>query len=335
MKSSTLPATVLAALLAYAMGAAAMPGAKTGDHPKAGYPTQVIAIVVPFAAGGPTEAMARRLADALGRTLRARVIVETVGGGGGTRGAERVARARADGYTLLLHHAGHAAAPFLHRRLPYDPSKDFAPIGEIGNVPMTLIGRPELPAGFAELKAWMRERGPAVRLGHAGPGSASHLCGLRLIDATETKPTAVTYKGTSRAIDALQKGNVDLLCDQTLNTVGPITAKRVRAYFIAGESRVPALPETPTAGEAGAEGLNVLVWYGLFAPAATPQPVIAKLANALQAAVKEFALRDALQPFGVRVAGAAAATPDALRERVTADMQRWRAASPGRESARR
>lgn len=323
-----LPAAALAATLLVAMPAWVHAVAVS-------YPTQAITIVVPFAAAGPTEAIARRLAAVLARTLPARVIVETVGGGGGTRGAERVARARADGYTLLLHHAGHAAAPFVHRRLAYDPGKDFAPIGGIGDVPMTLIGRVDLPVGFAGLQTWMRERGTGVRLAHAGPGSASYLCAMRLAAATETKPATVAYKGTSRAIDALQKGNVDLLCDQTLNTVGPITAKRVRAYFIAGASRLPALPEIPTAAEAGAEALNMLVWYGLFAPAATPPSVLDKLTAALQAALAEPALRAALQPLGVAVAAPAAATAEALRERVAADMQRWRAVSAGSGSAPR
>jgi putative tricarboxylic transport membrane protein len=316
---SALSTTCLAALLASTAAAAQ---AATAATPA--YPTQPITLIVPFAPGGPTEALARRLAEALARELDARVIIETIGGGGGTRGAARVARARADGYTLLLHHAGHTAAPFVHRRLPYDPIKDFAPVGEIAEVPMTLIGRSDLPSGFAELKAWIRERGPTVRIGHAGPGSASYLCGLMLVAAIETKPTPVTYKGTSRALDGLQKGQVDLLCDQTLNTVAPISAKRVRAYLISGETRVPALPDVPTAKEVGADGLNALTWYGLFAPAATPPAIVARLATALQRALKEPALRESLQPLGVRVADPAAATPDGLRKRIAADGERWR-----------
>jgi tripartite-type tricarboxylate transporter receptor subunit TctC len=287
------------------------------------YPAQAITIVVPFAPGGPTEALARRLSDALARELHARVIVETIAGGGGTRGAEQVARARADGYTLLLHHSGHAIAPFVHQRLSYDPIKDFAPVSLIAEVPMTLVGRSGLPTGFAELKAWMRERGPAVRLGHAGPGSASHLCGMRFAAAIEAAPTTIEFKGTGRAIDGLQKGQVDVLCDQTLNTAVPIREKRVHAYLVMSDTRIPALPDIPTAKEAGEEGLNRQTWYGLFAPAGTPPRVIETLATAIQEALKEPALLGSLRPLGARVAEGSAATPAALRERVAADAQRW------------
>lgn len=320
------PRTIcLVALIAGASAvAAATPAAKSAET--LAYPAQAITIVVPFAPGGPTEALARRLSDALARELHARVIVETIGGGGGTRGAEQVARARADGYTLLLHHSGHAIAPFVHRSLVYDPIKDFAPVSLIAEVPMTLIGRAGLPPGFVELKAWIRERGPAVRLGHAGPGSASYQCGIRLAAAIEAKPTAIEFNGTGRAIDGLQKGQVDLLCDQTLNTAVPIQEKRVHAYLVMGDTRVPALPDIPTAKELGEERLDALTWYGLFAPAGTPPRVIEILATALQAALKEPALLESLRPLGVRVAGASAATPSALRERVAADTQRWSAA---------
>ncbi|MED5622152.1 tripartite tricarboxylate transporter substrate-binding protein [Ideonella sp. BN130291] len=257
----------------------------------ADYPDKPVTIVVPFAAGGPTDKVARDLADVLRKPLGGQsVIIENVGGAGGTLGAGRVAKASPDGYTLLLHHIGMATAPALYRNLPYKTLDDFEYLGMINEVPMTLIGKPSLPAAnYADLHKWLAANQGKVNLAHAGLGSASHLCGLLLQSALKMEMTTVPYKGTGPAMTDLLGGQVDLMCDQTTNTSGQIESGKVKAYAVTTTKRLsaPLLAKLPTLDEAGLKGFNVTIWHALYAPKGTPKPVLDKINAALKVALKD------------------------------------------------
>ena len=249
-----------------------------------------ITIVVPFTAGGPTDRVARDLAEAMRKPLGANLVVENVVGAGGTIGANKTAKAAPDGYTVLLHHIGMATSPALYRKMPYDTLNDFEYLGLINEVPMTLIGRPNLPANnYKELAAWIAQNKGSVNLGNAGLGAASHLCGLLFQSAIQIDMTTVPYKGTAPAMNDLMGGQIDLLCDQTTNTSSQIEAKSVKAFAVTTLKRLstPALKDLPTLNEAGLKGFEVSIWHGLYAPKGTPPDVLAKLSKALQAALKD------------------------------------------------
>ncbi len=250
-----------------------------------------ITIVVPFSAGGPTDRVARDLAEALRKPLGgATVVVDNAAGAGGSIGANKVAKASPDGHTLLLHHIGMATMPTLVRNLPFKVETDFEYLGMINDVPMTLIGKPGLPANnYKELATWINENKNKVNLGNAGIGAASHLCGLMFQNALKIDMTTVPYKGTGPAMTDLLGGQIDLLCDQTTNTSGQIEAKKVKAYAVTTAKRLttPALKDLPTLQESGLKGFEVTIWHGLYAPKGTPADVVAKLNTALKAALKD------------------------------------------------
>ena len=255
------------------------------------YPEKPITIVVPFSAGGPTDKVARDLAEALRKPLGgATVVIENVAGAGGTLGAGKVAKATPDGYTVLLHHIGMATAPALYRNLPFKTLDDFEYIGLINEVPMTLIGKPSLPANnYAELSKWLDANKGKVNLANAGLGAASHLCGLLFQSALKIEMTTIPYKGTGPAMTDLLGGQVDLMCDQTTNTTGQIESGKVKAYAVTTTKRLmtPALAKLPTLDESGLKGFNVTIWHGMYAPKGTPKPVTDKLNAALKAALKD------------------------------------------------
>jgi tripartite-type tricarboxylate transporter receptor subunit TctC len=255
------------------------------------YPEKPITIVVPFAAGGPTDKVARDLAEALRKPLGGQsVIVENVGGAGGTLGAAKVAKAAGDGYTLLLHHIGISTAPALYRKLSYDTLGDFEYLGLVNEVPMTLIGKPALPAGnYAELLKWMDANKGRINLANAGLGAASHLCGLLFQSTLKIDMQTVPYKGTGPAMTDLLGGQVDLMCDQTTNTTSQIEAGKVKAYAVTTLKRLstPALKNLPTLDESGLKGFNVTIWHGLYAPRGTPKAVTDKVNAALRVALKD------------------------------------------------
>jgi len=257
----------------------------------ADYPDKPITIVVPFAAGGPTDKVARDLAEAMRKPLGGQsVIVENVGGAGGTLGASKVAHAAPDGYTLMLHHIGISTAPSLYRTLPYKTLDDFEYIGMVNEVPMTLIGRPTLPASnYAELVKWMQANKGKINLANAGLGAASHLCGLLLQSTLKIDMQTVPYKGTAPAMNDLLGGQVDIMCDQTTNTTGQIESGAVKAFAVTTSKRLttPALKNLPTLDEAGLKGFNVSVWQGLYAPKGTSKAITDKLNAALRAALKD------------------------------------------------
>jgi tripartite-type tricarboxylate transporter receptor subunit TctC len=254
------------------------------------YPEKPITIVVPFSAGGPTDKVARDLAEALRKPLNATLIIENVGGAGGTLGATKVAKAAPDGYTLLLHHIGMATSPALYRNLPYKTLDDFEYLGMINEVPMTLIGKPSLPANnFAELVKWLETNKGKVNLANAGLGAASHLCGLLFQQSLKMEMTTVPYKGTGPAMTDLLGGQVDIMCDQTTNTSSQIEGGKVKAYAVTTTKRLttPALAKLPTLDEAGMKGFNVTIWHALYAPKGTPKAVQDKVNAALKVALKD------------------------------------------------
>ncbi len=264
------------------MGAAAAAMAEFPDKP--------ITVVVPFAAGGPTDKVARDLGEMLRKQLNQSIIIENVGGAGGTLGAAKVAKASADGYTLLLHHIGMATSPALYRKLPYDTLSDFEYLGMINEVPMTLIGRSTLPANnFAELRKWIDTNKGKINLANAGLGAASHLCGLLFQQSIAVDMTTVPYKGTAPAMTDLLGGQVDLMCDQTTNTSQQIESGKVKAFGVTTAKRLntPALAKLPTLEESGLKGFNVSIWHGMYAPKGTPKAVVDKLNSALRAALKD------------------------------------------------
>ena len=257
---------------------------------QAEYPDKPITVVVPFAAGGPTDKVARDLGDVLRKQLNQTIIIENVGGAGGTLGAAKVAKASPDGYTVLLHHIGMATSPALYRKLPYDTLGDFEYLGMINEVPMTLIGRSTLPASnFAELRKWIDANKGKINLANAGLGAASHLCGLLFQQAVAVDMTTVPYKGTAPAMTDLLGGQVDLMCDQTTNTTQQIEGGKVKAYAVTTSKRLtaPALAKLPTLEESGLKGFNVAIWHGMYAPKGTPKAVVDRLNAALRAALKD------------------------------------------------
>ncbi|CAN5416636.1 tripartite tricarboxylate transporter substrate binding protein BugD [soil metagenome] len=257
----------------------------------ADYPEKPVTIVVPFAAGGPTDKVARDLAEAMRKPMGGQsIIIENVGGAGGTLGATKVARASNDGYTLLLHHIGMSTAPALYRNMAYKTLDDFEYLGMVNEVPMTLIGKPGLPAtNYAELVKWMDANKGKINLANAGLGAASHLCGLLFQSTTKIDMQTVPYKGTGPAMTDLLGGQVDLMCDQTTNTTAQIESGKVRAYAVTTNKRLttPALKSLPTLDEAGLKGFNVTIWHGLYAPKGTPKVVTDKINAALRQALHD------------------------------------------------
>ncbi len=298
-------------------------GAQAQDFP-GGKP---ITMVVPFAAGGPTDRVARDLAEAMQRQLGNNpVIIENLGGAGSTIGTTKVARAKNDGYTLLVTHVGMATTPVLYRKLSYNYETDFEYLGIVNDVPMTLIGKPGLPANnFAELRTWIGQNAGKVNLGNAGIGSASHLCGLMFQSELKAEMTTVPYKGTAPAIADLLGGQIDLLCDQTTNTTSQIEAKKVKAYAVTTGKRLatPALKDLPTLDEAGLKNFQVTIWHGLYAPKGTPAPVLAKLNTALKAALKDPEFIKKQEGLGAVVASDQRIEPAEHKKFVQAEINKW------------
>jgi tripartite-type tricarboxylate transporter receptor subunit TctC len=299
--------------------------AGTASVALADYPERPITMIVPFAAGGPTDTVGRLVAEAMTRELGQQVIVENVGGAGGTLGAARVAKADPDGYTVLMYHIGQATSGSLYRKLPYDPLADFAPIGRVTDVPMTVIGRANLePSSAADLIGYIRENKEGLTLANAGPGSSSHLCGMLLMSAVGAPMTTVPYKGTAPAMTDLLSGQVDLVCDQTTNATGQIRAGKVKAYAVTTKDRVAALSDLPTLDEAGLDGFEMSVWHGLWAPAGTPEPVIAQLTAALAVALKDEKVVERMADLGTVPVPEEQVTPAALQSRTTGEAEKWR-----------
>jgi tripartite-type tricarboxylate transporter receptor subunit TctC len=288
------------------------------------YPAKPVVIIVPAAAGGPTDTLTRVLAGSMGEALKQQMIVENAGGAGGTIGVTKAAKARADGYTLLLYHIGMATAPTLYRKLQYDTLNDFDYVGQVADVPMMLIAKKATPAAnFAEFLAYAKANKDKVSYANAGVGSASYLCGLLFMSAVQTDFTQVPYKGTGPAMNDLVGGQVDFMCDQTTNTVPQIKSGNVKAYGVTTASRIASFPNLPTLDEQGLKGFDLVVWNGLFAPKGIPKPALDKLVAALQTAVQAPAFRARLADLGAEPVPPSKATPGSLGTLLKAEVEKW------------
>jgi tripartite-type tricarboxylate transporter receptor subunit TctC len=309
-------------IFAFAALAFSLLGAHAQDYP-AGRP---VTLVVPFAAGGPTDHVARDLGLALSKTLGTTVVIENTVGAGSSIGTAKVARAAPDGYTLLVNHIGMATMPALYRKLPFNVENDFEYLGMINDVPMTLIGRPTLPANnFKELTGWINANKGKINLGNAGLGAASHLCGLLFQSAMKVEMTSVPYKGTAPAIADLMGGQIDLLCDQSTNTTSQIAGKSVKGYAVTTLQRLktPALKDLPTLDEAGMKGFEVTIWHALYAPKGTPPAVTRKINDALKAALKDPKFVKGEEDLGAVVITDKRLEPAEHKKFVSAEIAKW------------
>ncbi len=288
------------------------------------YPEKTITVIVPFAAGGPTDTVARLIAQSMGNTLKQQLIIENAGGAGGTIGAGRAAKAAPDGYTLLLHHIGQSTAPALYQKLSYDATNSFEPIGLITDVPMILVAREDFPAkDLKELLAYVKANKKNVTYANAGLGSASHLCGMLFMTAIEADLTTVSYKGTGPAMNDLLGKQVDLMCDQSTNTTSQIKGGKIKAYAVTTKTRLGSMPQIPTMNEAGLPSFEVAVWHGLYAPKGTPKPVIDTLNKALKIALKDPSVIQRFADLGTEPVAESRATPEALQAHLKAEIDKW------------
>ena len=291
---------------------------------QAAFPAKPVTVVVPFSAGGPTDVVARLIGVPMGKALGQTVIIDNALGAGGTIAAAKVARAAPDGYTIFLHHMGMSTAPALYRKLSFDPLKDFEYIGQVVDVPMTLLGRKDLPANnFKELQAYVKANGNKVTLANAGLGAVSHLCGLLFMSQMGVELTTVPYKGTGPAMNDLLGGQVDLLCDQTTQTVPFIKDGRIKVYGVTTHNRLGSLPNVPTLDEQGLKAFEVKVWHGMYAPKGTPKEVIDKLNAALKTAMADPHVKQRLAELSSDIPSADKMTPEGLRTHLTAEIAKW------------
>ncbi|MET0358786.1 MAG: tripartite tricarboxylate transporter substrate-binding protein [Pararhizobium sp.] len=307
-------------LAATALAATVFAGAAQAE-----YPERTITMVVPFAAGGPTDTVARLVAESMSKDLGQQVIVENVGGAGGTLGAGRVASAEADGYTVLLHHIGMATSATLYRKLAYDTLNAFDYVGLVTEVPMTIVARKDLePTDLKGLVEYAKANKDTVTVANAGIGAASHLCGMLFMSAIETPLVTVPYKGTGPAMTDLLGGQVDIMCDQTTNTTKQIQGGTIKAFAVTSPARLDIFPDLPTAVEGGLPGFEVGIWHGVYTPKGTPPEAIAKLEGALQKALKDENVAARFAELGTKPSSDADATPAALKAKLEGEIARWK-----------
>ena len=288
------------------------------------FPDKPISLIVPFAAGGPTDVVARMIAIPMSKSLGQTVLVENAVGAGGTIAATKVARAAPNGYTIFIHHMGMSTAPSLYKKLAFDPLKDFEYIGQVVDVPMTLIGRKDFPANnLKELQAYIKANKDKVTLANAGLGAVSHLCGLLFQSQLGTELNTIPYKGTGPAMNDLLGGQVDLLCDQTTQTVPMIKDGRVKAFGATTLKRLTALPDVPTLDEQGMKGFEVKVWHGMYAPKGTPKPVLDKITVALQAALVDPQVKQRMTELSSDIAPPEKVTANGLKTHLEAEIAKW------------
>ncbi len=289
------------------------------------WPERTITMIVPFSAGGPTDTVARLVAEAMSRDLGQQVIVENVGGAGGTVGAARVAAAEADGYTLLLHHIGMATSATLYRRLAYNPLESFEYVGLVTEVPMTIIAKPGFPADDLQgLIAYVKENADDVTYANAGIGAASHLCGMLFMSEIETQLTTVPYQGTGPAMTDLLGGQVDFMCDQTTNTTSQILGGAVKAYAVTSAERLEQLPDLPTTAEGGLASMQFGIWHGIYAPKGTDAAIVDRLSQSLQGALQDQNVIDRFAALATTPEPQENATPAALKAKVESEIARWK-----------
>jgi tripartite-type tricarboxylate transporter receptor subunit TctC len=278
------------------------------------FPNRAITMMMPYAPGGPGDTITRVFAGAMQKHLGQQIVVDNTAGASGSIGTAKVARAKPDGYTLLMIHVSHATNVAMYKSLPYHPVDDFDPIGRATSGPMVIVTRNDFPAkNLNEFVAYVKANGPKVSLAHAGVGSASHLCGLMMMNALNVKLNEIPYKGTGPALTDLMGGQVDILCDQTSGTVPSVKTGKIKAYASAGKARLPQLPDVPAISEAGVEGFDINISFGLYAPKGLPKPVIEQLTSALKKSVGDAEVRQRLEAMGITAVNMDQARPDALR----------------------
>jgi len=288
------------------------------------YPTKNITMLVPYAAGGPTDTVARVLAQSMAKPLGHTVIVENKPSAGGILAPEQVKNSRPDGYTILIHHIGMATTPALYRNLRFNPLTDFDYIGLINDVPMTIIAKPNFPAkDFKEFLAYIKANKDKVSYANAGIGAASHLCGMLFMSAIQTDFLTVPYKGTGPAMNDLLGGQVDFMCDQTTNTTSQIKSGKVKVYGVTSKKRVPSLADIPTLDEQGLKGFEVGIWHALYGPKAMPKPALDKLVASLQESLKDDTVKKRFADLGAETMPVSRATPAALQSHLKAEMDKW------------
>ena len=291
---------------------------------QAPFPDRPITLVVPFAAGGPTDVVARMIALPMSKSLGQTVLVENTVGAGGTIGATKVARAAPNGYTLFLHHMGMSTAPALYKKLAFDPLKDFEYIGQVVDVPMTLLARKDFPANnLKELQAYLKVNKDKVSLANAGLGAVSHLCGLLFMTQLGVELNTIPYKGTGPAMNDLLGGQVDLLCDQTTQTVPMIKEGRVKVFGVTTLKRLSALPDVPTLDEQGMKGFEVKVWHGMYAPKGTPKPILDKLTAALQVAMQDPMVKQRMADLSSEIVPLDKMNANGLKTHLEAEIAKW------------
>lgn len=289
------------------------------------YPSRQITMVVPFTAGGPTDTVARLVAEKMSGDLGQQIIVENVGGAGGTLGAGQVAKADPDGYTVLLHHIGMATAATLYRNLAYDTPNAFEYVGLVTDVPMVVVARKDFePADFKGFIEYVKANGDKLTLANAGIGAASHLCGMLLMQALQTPLVTVPYKGTGPAMTDLLGGQTDIMCDQTTNTTQQIKGGTIKAYAVTSPERLALFPDLPTAEESGLADFEIGIWHGIYTPKTTPAEVNERLSKALQAALADDGVIKAMADLGTAPVPADEATPAALKEKLDTEIARWK-----------
>ncbi len=314
-------------LLASALVAAAGLASAVAPNPAASqgaYPNKVITLVVPAAAGGPTDTVGRLIAESMTKTLGQTVVVENIGGAGGTIGMAKVARAAPDGYTIAVWHIAQATAPALYDGLKYDVVSDFDHLGRITDVPMTLVSKAGLPPkDIAEIVAWLKANQGKATYGHAGIGSASHLCMLMLMKELGIKMEGVGYRGTGPAMNDLLSGTFDVMCDQTTNTTGHIKEGRIKGYAVTTKVKVSSVPDLPTLDSGTLPGFEVSAWHALWAPKGLPKDVTDKLVAALKVALKDPKVVERFASLGTEPVAEAQASPAALKTYLEAEVKRW------------
>ncbi len=312
------------ACLASIASAVLLPLLAVAGQAQDAFPSKPIALIVPAAAGGPTDTVARLIAESMGKTLGQSVVVENVAGAGGTVGMARVSKTPADGYTIAVWHIAQATAPALYDNMKYDVINDFDHIGRITDVPMTLVSKAGLPPkSISELIAWMKQTGDKVTYGHAGIGSASHLCALMPMKELGTTMTGVAYRGTGPAMNDLLGGQFDIMCDQTTNTTNQIKEGKIQGYAVTTKTKVSSLPDLPTLAQSGMAGFDVSAWHALWAPKGLPQPATEKLVAALQAALKDPKVIERFASLGTEPVAPEQATPGALKAQLSAEVPKW------------
>ena len=289
------------------------------------WPAKPITFVVPYAAGGPTDVVARTIAIGMSRAMNnASIVIENKLGAGGTIAVAHVAKSAPDGYTFLVQHMGMATYPALYKSLPFDSLKDFEYVGQVVDVPMTLLGSKNMkPANLAELLPWLRANKDKVNWGNGGKGGVAELCTILFQKAVGFNMTSISYTGTGPAMNALLGGQIDLMCDQTTTTVPQIKAGMVKFYGVTTASRVKVLPDAPTLDEQGLKGFDMKVWHGVYAPKGTPRAIIDRMSAALRAAMKDPDVMRRMSDLGAEIVPESKMTPEGLESHLRAETEKW------------